>query len=246
MFTFVLSSVLFVLLGTQFRVVLHGLGSYSDWVLARDAVLVFAVVLVVRLVWMFTVPHLVAVVGRSRDWAEIDPWRDRFVLGWSGMRGALSLAAALSIPATIAHRDEILFLTFTTILGGLVVLGIPLPWLLERLGFGPAGPDDAELEARRAVAEAALLRLAELEDEHWVSPEVVAALRQLYESRIGRLGARLDGDAAGVERYQRLRRELLAAERAELRRRELDGTIGFGTARRIERQLDHEESALRQ
>ncbi len=242
--TFVLGSVLFVLLGTQFRRVLDGLGSYSAWTLTRDALLVFGVVFVVRLLWMFTVPHLVAVLGRSRDWAEIDPWRDRFVLGWCGMRGALSLAAALSIPATVAHRDEILFLTFTTILAGLVVLGIPLPWLLERLGFGPAGPSDEELAARRAVAEAALRRLDELAAEDWVANELIEPLRMLYESRIGRLEARRDGTSVGAGRYQRLRRELLAAERDELRRRERAGMIGFATARRIERQLDHEESAL--
>jgi CPA1 family monovalent cation:H+ antiporter len=244
-FTFGLGSVLFVLLGTQFRVVLDGLGDASGWVLTRDALLVFGVVVVVRFAWMFTVPHLVAVVGRSRDWAEIDPWRDRLVLGWCGMRGALSLAAALSIPVAVANRNEILFLTFTTILGGLVLLGIPLPWLLERLGFGPARVDDTELEVRRAVAEAALRRLAELEQEDSVSPDVAAALRLLYESRIRRAEARRDGDEDGARRYQLLRRELLAAERAELRRRERDGTIGFATARRIERQLDHEESALR-
>lgn len=244
-FTFILSSVLFVLLGTQFRVVLNGLGSYSAGTLARDAILVFGVVVAVRLAWMFTVPHLVAVVGRSRDWAELDPWRDRLVLGWSGMRGALSLAAALSIPASVAHRDEILFLTFTTILATMVVLGIPLPWLLERLGFGPAGLSRAELEARRAVAEAALRRLDELDGEEELPPELVQSLRQLYESRIGRLEARRDGDGVGMERYRRLRRELLAAERAELRRRERAGAVGFDTARRIERQLDHEESGLR-
>jgi Na+/H+ antiporter len=136
--TFVLSSVLFVLLGTQFRFVLSQLGDFSAWTLTRDALLVFAVVVAVRFAWMFTVPHLVAVLGRSRNWAELDPWRDRVILGWSGMRGALSLAAALSIPVTVEHRDEILFLTFTTILATLVVLGIPLPWLLERLGFGAA------------------------------------------------------------------------------------------------------------
>jgi len=135
--TFVLSSVLFVLLGTQFRVVVNGLSGVSAWTLTRDAALVFAVVVAVRLIWMFTVPHLVAVFGRSRAWAEIDPWRDRFILGWSGMRGALSLAAALSIPASVAHRDEILFLTFTTVLATILVLGIPLPWLLDRLGFSP-------------------------------------------------------------------------------------------------------------
>jgi CPA1 family monovalent cation:H+ antiporter len=129
--------VLFVLLGTQFRVVVNGLGDFSAWTLARDAALVFAVVVAVRMLWMFTVPHLVAVFGRSRTWAEVDPWRDRLILGWSGMRGALSLAAALSIPASVAHRDEILFLTFTTVLATILVLGIPLPWLLDRLGFSP-------------------------------------------------------------------------------------------------------------
>jgi CPA1 family monovalent cation:H+ antiporter len=240
-----LGSVLFVLLGTQFRVVLDGLGNESPWALTGDALLVFGVVVVVRFAWMFTVPHLVAVVGRSRAWAEVDPWRDRLVLGWCGMRGALSLAAALSIPAAVADRNQVLFLTFTTILGGLVVLGIPLPWLLERLGFGPVLADDAELEARRAVAEAALRRLDELEREDSVAPDVADALRLLYESRIGRIEARRDGDADEALRYRRVRDELLAAERAELRRRERDGTIGFTTARRIERQLDHEESSLR-
>jgi NhaP-type Na+/H+ or K+/H+ antiporter len=135
--TFVLGSVLFVLLGTQFRPVLQDLRGFSGWTLARDALLVFGVVVAARLLWMFTVPHLVAVLGRSRDWAELDPWRDRVILGWSGMRGALSLAAALSIPVSVAHRDEVLFLTFTTILASLVLLGIPLPWLLQRLGFSP-------------------------------------------------------------------------------------------------------------
>jgi Na+/H+ antiporter len=239
---FVLSSVLFVLLGSQFRVVLDQLGDYSAWTLTRDALLVFAVVVVVRMVWMFTVPHFVAVLGRRRDWAEIDPWQDRLILGWSGMRGALSLAAALSIPASVAHRDEILFLTFSTILGTMIVLGLPLPWLLTRLGVGPVGPDPAELEARRAVAGAALGRLDELQGEY--PDELIASLRQLYESRLGRLEARRDGSRLTTEGYQRLRRELLAAEREELRRREQDGAIGFGSARAIERQLDLEETAL--
>src|SRR5262249_42901518 len=119
-FSFILSSILFVLLGAQLRPVLDQLGSYSGWTLARDAVLVFAVVVGVPFAWMFTVPHLVAGLSRGRDWREIDPWQDRLLLGWCGMRGALSLAAALSIPASVVHRDEILFLTFTTIIATLV------------------------------------------------------------------------------------------------------------------------------
>jgi len=163
------------------------------------------------------------------------------------MRGALSLAAALSIPATIAHRDEILFLTFTTILGGLVVLGIPLPWLLEQLGFRAGDGARVEAETLRALTEAALRKLAELEEEGTVSDEYIDSLRQLYEARLGRLDQQHhDGGDASLEGYRQLRRELLAAERVELRRRERDGRIGSAVARAIERRLDHEESGLRQ
>jgi Na+/H+ antiporter len=243
-FVSILSAVLFVLLGTQFRRVIDELGTYSTWTLTRDAILVFLVVFAVRMVWMFTVPHLVAVAGHRRTWRDIDPWQDRFLLGWCGMRGALSLAAALSIPATVAHRDEVLFLTFTTILATMVILGIPLPWLLERLGFGPARADSAEFEVRQAVARAALQRLDEVEGAGEYPPELIESLRQLYASRLGRLEARRDGEALPLERYRALRRELLAAERAELRRHEHSGTIGFTGARAIERQLDLEETGL--
>ena len=123
---FLLSSALFVLLGAQLRPVLRGLHGYSTWTLVGDALLVFAAVTLVRAVWVLVLPH--------------GSWRDRIVLGWAGMRGALSLAAALSIPAAVAHRDEILFLTFTTIVGGLLLLAIPFPWLLDRL----AGTDQRD------------------------------------------------------------------------------------------------------
>jgi CPA1 family monovalent cation:H+ antiporter len=243
--TFVLSSILFVLLGTQFRPVLANLGGYSAGTLLGDALLVLAVVVAVRLAWMFAIPHLVAVVGRSRAWAEVDPWPERLILGWSGMRGALSLAAALSIPTAVTHREEILFLTFTTILGSLVLLGVPLPWLLTSLGFSSTTQSEAEVEARRAAADAALRRLDELATEDWVTEEIDAPLRMYYESRLRRLDAGTGDEASGAGDYRRLRRELLAAERAELRRREQSGAIGSSAARLIRRQLDHEESGLR-
>jgi Na+/H+ antiporter len=237
--TFVLASVLFVLLGTQFRAVVSGLGGYSTGTLVRDALVVFGAVTVVRLAWMFTVPHLVSGLAR-RGWSDIEPWQDRFVLGWSGMRGALSLAAALSIPATVAHRDEILYLTFTTILAGLLLLAVPLPWLLERLGFA-AADDEPPAEAGIKVTQAALQRLDELAAEPCGDPADVASLRRLYESRIGRqlsrTGVPPDGDV-------HLRRELLAAERAELQRLEREGEISATAARRLGRQLDLEETLL--
>jgi CPA1 family monovalent cation:H+ antiporter len=240
-FAFILNSALFLLLGTQFRAVLNGLDGYSAWTLVGDALLVFAIVFVVRLLWMFSVPHLVAGLSR-RGWTEIEPWRDRFILGWSGMRGALSLAAALSIPATVTHREEILFLTFTTILATLVVLAIPLPWLLEYLGFGGSDIEHA-VRARRRITEAALNRLSELEDE--VDADVVQGLRSLYESRLNRLDSRLDDASEHAEAHLRLRHELLDAERRELAQLESDGQLDFSAAREIERQLDLEQSGLR-
>ena len=239
-FTFVLNSVLFLLLGTQFRAVLHGLGGYSRWSLVWYALLVFGVVVAVRFAWMFTVPVVEArLLGRGTE-----SWRDRFVLSWSGMRGALSLAAALSVPVTVAHRQEILFLTFTTILATLVVLAIPLPWLLDWLGFGGSQAERA-LRARRRVTESALERLEELEAEQAAPSDVVAGVRRLYEARLARLDARLDPDSGGDAVHLRVRRELLAAERRTLDRLEREGELDYSSARAIERQLDLEETALR-
>jgi CPA1 family monovalent cation:H+ antiporter len=208
---FTLTAVLFVLLGTQLRPVLHGLAHPSWW----QPLLIFAVLVVVRLGWM---------LGFVRD-----TWRDRFVVGWCGMRGALSLAAALSIPTAVAEREQVLYLTFTTILAGMAVLALPLPWLLERLGFGAVEED---LEARVDIVRAALARLDELgiPEEHPV--------RRLYE---GRLERSLRPD----ESHADLRREALAAERAELARLEREGEVGFAAARELERQLDLEETGLR-
>jgi Na+/H+ antiporter len=222
--TFTLTAVLFVLLGLQFRPVVHSLPDIGWTSLLRDALVIFAVLTAVRIVWMFTVPHLV------RHWRDIAPWEDRLILGWSGMRGALSLAAALSIPVAVAERDTVLYLTFTTILAGLLFLAMPLPWLLDALGFGEE--DDSVLrEARVAVVRAALQRLDELgvpEDD---------GVRRLYESRLERA---LEPNEAHVG----LRREVIAAERSELERLERAGAVGFATAREIEHMLDLEEARL--
>jgi CPA1 family monovalent cation:H+ antiporter len=225
---FILTAVLFVLLGTQFRPVLNELGDVGGWALLRDAIVVFAVLTAVRFAWMFTVPHL------FRLWREVSPRADRLVLGWSGMRGALSLAAALSIPAAVAQRGEVLYLTFTTILAGLALLAVPLPWLLERLGFAAEGADEAERAARAAILRAALARLDDLgvEDD---------GIRRLYESRLERISS----DAVDRHAHADLRRELLAVERAELQRLEREGELSYAAARQIERQLDLEEAGLR-
>ena len=248
---FLLTSVLFVLLGMQFPSVVGSLGSYSAWSLLWYALATAGIVTAVRMIWMFSVPYLLAGLPVARSWREVTPWRDRVVLGWSGMRGAVSLAAALSITPAIAHRQLILFLTFTTILGGLVLQAIPLPWLLRRLGIGVGdGMTRHEAEARLEVAEAALQRLDELAGEDWVTEDIVEPVRSLYEQRVLRLEAQVEPEENGNGRprpgdYRRLQRELIDAQRARLDELGREGKAPTDLARRIERELDLESARAR-
>jgi CPA1 family monovalent cation:H+ antiporter len=186
-FELILTSVLFVLLGAQLPTVLDEVGDTATSTLVRDAAVIFVVLVAVRLAWMFTVPYLV------RRWRDIAPWQDRFILGWSGMRGALSLAAALSIPVSVAERPHILYLTFTTILATIVVLAVPLPWLLARLGFGGAFAGDAAAHARLHDLVPAALR--DLDDQR---RELIAAQREELE-RLEREGTISHSTAREIE-----------------------------------------------
>ena len=246
---FLLTAVLFVLLGMQFPSVLGALGHFSPWSLLWWALGTFGLVALVRMLWMFTVPYALAALPVTRSWREVTPWRDRLVLGWSGMRGAVSLAAALSITAAVPHRQLVLFLTFTTILGGLVVEGIPLPWLLRRLGLGTGEEMTLrEAKARMRVARAALERLDELAEADWVTAELLEPVRALYEQRVARLAAQAEPEKE-EERprpgdYRRLQRELIAAQRETLSRLGREGEASTEVARRIERELDLEDARV--
>ncbi|MDQ3867373.1 MAG: cation:proton antiporter, partial [Actinomycetota bacterium] len=178
------------------------------------------------------------------------------LVGWMGLRGADSLAAALALPLEtdagepFPARDLIVFLTYCTILATLVLQGLSLPALVRALGVER---DDAEeheeVEARILAAEAALGRIEELADEGWPNPDTVQRLRGLYDFRRRRFAARVseDGDD-GVEEqsraYQRLRRELLNAEREAVVQLRLEGRISDDVMHRIQRDLDLEDSRL--
>jgi CPA1 family monovalent cation:H+ antiporter len=172
------------------------------------------------------------------------------------MRGAVSLAAALALPLTtdagraFPDRDLLIFLTFAVILGTLVVQGLTLPALIRMLALEEDGlAEREEAKARIHAAEAALERLEELIDEDWVREDTAERMRGLYNFRQARFRSRVDAEADGAaeERsldYQRLRRELLDAERSaviELRRA---GRIDDEVMRRVVRDLDLEDLRL--
>jgi CPA1 family monovalent cation:H+ antiporter len=173
-----------------------------------------------------------------------------------GMRGAVSLAAALALPLTIDSGDPfpdrslIIFLTFCVILATLVLQGLSLPRLILALHL-PADDEEEreEIEARIAAADAAVARLAELEAEEWVREDTAERMRGLYGFRRRRFEARFDdGDDGEVEArsqsYQRLRRELLDAERHALHELRRQRVISDEVMNRVQRDLDLEDTRL--
>ena len=172
------------------------------------------------------------------------------------MRGAVSLAAALALPletdsgSPFPGRDLILFLTFAVILVTLVGQGLTLPLVIRWLRLEDDGADDREdAKARIRAAEAALARLEELADEDWVRDDTAERLRGAYRFRTDRFQARFDdGDDGAIESrsqdFQRLRHELLGAERDAVLQLRRSGVISNDVWLRVTRDLDLEDLRL--
>ena len=240
-FVFGLNALLFLLLGLQFPGLVDAAREQlSLSTLAGAALIVAATVVVLRIAAQFTP------VRTGED------WRERLVVGWSGMRGAISLAAALSVPLTIPERPQIIFVTVVVIVVTLVGQGLTLPLLLHRLGLERDrawSPDEAI--ARLEAAQAALDRLDELEEEG-ATEEQLRRMRELYRERFRACEAVLGGDPEGRAaareprlRYSELRRELIDVERAALIGLRDEGRLPPDVMRQIQRDLDLEEGRLR-
>ena len=254
---YLLNAVLFILVGLQLRPILDQVSGRSAATLLGLAALVSAVVIAARVAWGFTVPYLVrALDRRPSQVARRVGARQRLISGWSGMRGAVSLAAALALPLEtrtgqpFPERNLIIFVTFGVIFTTLVVQGLTLPALIRRLGVHDDGGEEREeLQARLGAADAALARLEELAAEEWTRDDTVERLRGLYQFRRRRLKTRAgileDDDSQDRSlAYQRLVRELLEAQRRAIIRLRNQGVISDGVMHRLERELDLEDSRL--
>jgi CPA1 family monovalent cation:H+ antiporter len=254
---FILNAALFILIGLQLPNVLDGLRNESVSAAVGDAALVAATVIVTRIVWVF--PFTYGPRRLSRRVRERDPspdWRTLTLLAWTGMRGAVSLAAALAIPvqteagAPFPGRDLIVFCAFGVIITTLCLQGLSLPPLIRALGVKDDGKGEREeTKARIAAAEAALRRVDELREEDWVRDDTADRLRGMLDYRRRRFAARFDDDDDGgyEERsthYQRLQREILEAQRAAVVELRNAGRINDETMRRVQRDLDLEDSRL--
>lgn len=248
---FLLNAMLFVLIGLQLPVIVHGLGGYSTGTLIGWGLLVSAVVILTRLLWLHTIVFLIRAVDRRPELiAQRTNWQTRTVTAWAGIRGAVSLAAALSLPIDFPQRDLLIFLTFCVIAVTLVGQGMTLPYVIRRLGVSDGGRiEQEELKARLLVTKAAIARIDELGGEQWTRDDTVERMRSLYDYRKRRLAARAgkiedDGYENRSVAYQTLVREVLEAQRAELLRLRAAGTISAEVMRRLERELDLEDQRL--
>jgi monovalent cation/hydrogen antiporter len=248
---FLVNALLFVLVGLQLRRIVDALSGLSSARLVGYAALVSAAVIAVRIVSVPIFAYLPRWAFRSiREHDPYPPWQWPVALSWAGMRGAVSLVAALALPADFPNRDLIVFLTFGVIVATLVLQGLTLPGLIRALGISDDGAAEREdAKARIKAAEAALARLEELLDEGAVRPDTAERLRGLLGFRRDRFRARFDDadDGAIEERsaaYQRVLRELLDAERAALIALRNDRIIDDNVMQRVQRDLDLEAARL--
>ncbi|MEU3984970.1 Na+/H+ antiporter [Streptomyces sp. NPDC026672] len=260
MVAFVLESAVFALIGLQLPVVLRGLGQYAGTDAAWYAVVLFAVVVATRFVWVYPaafVPRIMS--ARIREREENPTWRGALVTGWAGMRGVVSLAIAFSIPVTthdgdpFPHRNLILFLTFTTVIGTLVVQGVTLPPLIRLLKF-PGRDVQAETlveaNAQAQASRAAESRLDDLlaDERNALPPPLADRLRMVLERRRNavweRLGAvnPVTGETVD-DTYRRLSRDMISAEREVFVRLRDHRYIDDEMLRTLLRRLDLEEAA---
>ena len=256
---FLLNAVLFVLIGLQLPSILDGVAGIDGVALAGYALATIGAVIGTRFLWLFTTPYMLRALDRRPSQVERRVGAaPRVVMGWAGMRGAVSLAAALALPletdagAPFPERDLVIFLAYCVVLFTVVVQGLTLPALIRRLGVVDDGSEEEAEEhgARIVAAEAALEAIEGLAEEEWTREDTVERLRRQYAFRRRRF-ATLRGDIEDPDgivdhslAYQRLMHDVIEAQRVAIVQMRNEGSISADVMRRIERDLDLEESRL--
>ena len=257
--TFVINGLTFVMIGLQLPYVLAGIHDHSLGQLMKYGALFSAIVIVLRLFWLFPGAHLAYFIRKrllGQDYS-LPTLRQIFIVGWTGMRGVVALAAALALPEYLAdgqpfpQRNLIVFLTFSVILVTLVLQGLTLPPLIRALGLGGSGSDlrEEEDEARRFITSTALTYLEGLRGNDGAEfAAVYDDLSHRYARRLAALGKEtgdhdeLSGKELG--RYRELLGEMLRLERKTAVALRNEGRINDEVLRKLEHELDLSETRL--
>ena len=259
-FVYVVEGMVFLITGMQARAIAARISEFPLSQLAVSLAVITAVAILSRFVWVFPaiyLPRWLFAAIRRRDPAP--PWQWVFMIAFTGVRGIVSLVAALAIPLTTVggqpfpYRDLILLLTFSLILITLVGQGLMLPWIIGVTGLAHGGRKerksdrDEELRARAEAATAAIAALDELANKRHFPPDALETLRLLHQDRLKRIEGRGDGDEAARtfgEFYDELDRLLISEERKRVIDLYRSGELKDEARRRIERELDMREAYL--
>lgn len=248
---FITNGLVFILIGLQLREVWDGLDNWSLGELTAVTLAVVGTVIVVRFIWVYPAAYLPRLIPKIYASEPPLPWQAPAVVAWAGLRGVVSLAAALALPretdlgTPFPERDLIIFLTFAVILVTLVGQGLTMAPVIRLLGVTSDGGVERETAlARREASIAALSRLDVLDGDPWVPEGVALKMRSYHEHLLGHLPASLDPndrDDDHIAAHDRLRLEVIHAQRSAIISLRNHGEIGDDALRRVERELDLEE-----
>lgn len=255
---FLLNGLTFVLLGLELRDVVKSIGAEPFWLNVSWALVILATTVVVRMAWIFPAALLNNLINRHlhrRD--PLPSAKHLFVIGWTGMRGVVSLAAALALPSTLLdgtpfpRRDLILFIVFVVILGTLVGQSLTLPWLIRRLGLAGEGRSSREQEtdARLSALSASTHYLERVAGRDAQSRDDVAWLIGHFEQQANAVLARLEWEHPELQSSRPVSTDLfvgaLEAQRHRLDHMHRQGLIGDELLLQLEREIDLEETRIR-
>lgn len=251
--TFILNGLIFILIGLQLPVILKHIRDHSLLTLLFYGAIISVATIVLRIIWVYPGTYLPRWFSKGIRQREPRPDPNLVtIVAWSGMRGVVSLAAALALPLAVGkvafpHRDMIIFLTFSVIFATLVIQGISLPYLIKWLGIRPS--DSEELEEQEARLKIVTRVIEHIEENYsmTLSDEVLNQVKTKYEIRIQRIRK---GALAGkiseeqVTDFHRVQREIIQVERSMLSAMRKEGQISEEALRKIEYELDLEETRL--
>jgi NhaP-type Na+/H+ or K+/H+ antiporter len=254
---FILNGLIFILIGLQLRTVMDGIKNYSGAELAWYGLAVSAAVIIVRFLWVIHSSLIPAMTRRINLKRRFNP-RNLVVFAWSGMRGVVSMAAALSIPlvlpggAAFPHRSLIIYITFCVILTTLVLLGFTLPWVIKKLKIEPYSIAAEEYEVRTKVVKNTIQHIEE--NLSLVNAELLNNIKTKYEIKFNRLQRTdLPADYFGQSEanvgnifnaFSKLQIELIGVERKTLKQLHVSGEGSEEIIRKVEKELDLEETRL--
>jgi Na+/H+ antiporter len=256
---FILNGLIFILIGLQMREVMKGMTDYSSSQLLLYGTVISLVVILIRFVWVFPAAYIPRMLSKKvRETETLFDGRNVIVLGWAGMRGVVSMAAALAIPlktnagVDFPHRTLIIFLTFCVIIATLIPLGLTLPWIIKKLGIEPYSIVLQEYEVRNQIVTTAITYI---EENLALAPdELLHNIKSKYEVKYNRLqrtelpsnyfaqGKTLEGNI--FNEFSKMQIELIHIERKTVEELHKSGKADEEILRKVERELDLEEIRL--